>query len=290
MTKKRLAFCIVLATMLMAGCRGDVSVRDSASGDSVFGTLPAVKEFKTTTVHDKFCLVIYYDDPVAPEFDTVGAKCSYSLAWPQPGMMTDEAMRELLVCYFNDSTATDITAAAAGWRKSLQGHFGGKPVPSIDENRPYSESVIQSTCRQDSNIATFSISFSDYEVGAAHGLYGEQYVTVDVESGQIIHLADLIDTTHLGKALARAIQDLEVNKEVRECLFDEFRNSDEMPVTLDFFLDSTLSTINVVYGLYHIAPYACGIQTVVLPVFWLSKHLRFTPYAKRLFGPGSYVE
>lgn len=36
--------------------------------------------------------------------------------------------------------------------------------------------------------------------------------------------------------------------------------------------------------------FACGIQSVVLPIFWLSKHVPLTPYAKRLFGPGSYIE
>ncbi len=63
-----------------------------------------------------------------------------------------------------------------------------------------------------------------------------------------------------------------------------------MPMPDDFFIDCTRSAIIVNYGLYHIAPYACGIQSVVLPIFWLSKHVDLTPYSKRLFGPGSYIE
>ena len=48
--------------------------------------------------------------------------------------------------------------------------------------------------------------------------------------------------------------------------------------------------ITVSYDLYHIQPYACGIPSVVLPIFWLSKHVELTPYAKRLFGPDSYIK
>lgn len=36
--------------------------------------------------------------------------------------------------------------------------------------------------------------------------------------------------------------------------------------------------------------FPCGIQAVTLPIFWLSKHVRLTPYAKGLFGPECYVE
>ena len=51
-----------------------------------------------------------------------------------------------------------------------------------------------------------------------------------------------------------------------------------------------LPSDTVSYDLYHIQPYACGIPSVVLPIFWLSKHVSLTPFAKRLFGPDSYVE
>lgn len=57
-----------------------------------------------------------------------------------------------------------------------------------------------------------------------------------------------------------------------------------------FFIDSARNDITVGYDLYDIQPYACGIPTVVLPIFWLSKHVELTPYAKRLFGPDSYIK
>ena len=32
-----------------------------------------------------------------------------------------------------------------------------------------------------------------------------------------------------------------------------------------------------------------GIPAVAMPIFWLSKHAELSPYAKRIFGPGSYL-
>ena len=125
---------------------------------------------------------------------------------------------------------------------------------------------------------------------AAHGNHTATYTLVDLDTKQIVHLNDLVDTAQLGEVIVRAIEDLTVNKDVYDCLFDEFRNAQKFPVPSNFFIDSTRSCINLVYGLYDIAPYACGIQTVVMPIFWLSKHIPLTPYCKELFGEGCSID
>ena len=88
----------------------------------------------------------------------------------------------------------------------------------------------------------------------------------------------------------RAIEDLTVNKEVCDCLYDGYKNGETIIVPDNFFIDSTRSTITVVFQQYDIAPYACGLPSVVMPIFWLSKHTELTPYAKKLFGKGSYIQ
>jgi hypothetical protein len=81
-----------------------------------------------------------------------------------------------------------------------------------------------------------------------------------------------------------------VNKDTRECLFDEFVDVERMPLPRNYTIDSARNSIIVYYGLYEITCYACGIQEITLPIFWLSKHVPLTPYAKRLFGPDSYIQ
>ena len=140
-------------------------------------------------------------------------------------------------------------------------------------------------------LATFIVRMECYGLGAAHGIYSVDYLTVDLESGNAIHLTDLVtDTNLLCEAVAHAIQDLEVNRDVRECLFDEFCDVERMPLPRNFTIDSARNSITVTYSLYDIQPYACGIPSIVLPIYWLSKHVELTPYAKRLFGPGSYIK
>lgn len=273
---KRLFIFIALAALVLASCH---------SGK--------VKEFKTDTISGEQCYLLIFDEALGPWGNTVGVTNSYSVVWPDDGMMSRQAKRQLMSLYFGDSTTTDPVKGAKHWLEQLD-YFADepacvrKPVESIDDSVvALSYANLKSYCRQDSNLVTFVVNSESYNVGAAHGLYAAQYLTFDVQTGNVVRLSDLVDTSLLGEAIAHAVQDLEVNRDVRECLFDEFRDVDRMPVPHDFFIDSTRSTITVVYPLYEVACYACGIQSVVLPIFWLSKHTPLTPYAKRLFGPGS---
>ena len=201
----------------------------------------------------------------------------------------------MMLC-FGDSSAAHIDASARAWLAKPylyeeDGENENTPVDTLDESREFSYVNIESTTEHDSTLATFIVRMECYGLGAAHGIYSVDYLTVDLETGNAIHLTDLVtDTNLLCEAVAHAIQDLEVNKDVRECLFDEFRDVDRMPLPRNFTIDSARTSITVTYSLYDIQPYACGIPSVVLPIYWLSKHVELTPYAKRLFGPGSYIK
>jgi hypothetical protein len=197
---------------------------------------------------------------------------------------------------FGDSTTTNAEKAAKAWlaKPYIYEEDGvapnNKAVDSLDESQEFCYVNIKCNVEHDSTLATFAVNMECYALGA-HGFYSVDYLTVDLTSGKAIHLTDLVaDTNLLREAIARAIQDLEVNKDVHECLYDEFRDTICMPMPQNFIIDSARNSITVVYDLYEIQPYACGIPSVILPIFWLSKHVELTPYAKRIFGPDSYIK
>ena len=275
---RKLPFILTLATLLLAGCHRDK------------------KEFSTFTIEGKQCYQITYPEELGPWGTTMGLKKSLSLEWPAAGVLTSAAEHELMMLCFGDSTAPNVDDATRAWLAKPyiyeeDGENEHTPVDTLDENREFSYVHIESTAEHDSTLATFVVNMECYGLGAAHGIYTVDYLTVDLESGNAIHLTDLVtDTSRLCEAVARAIQDLEVNKDVRECLYDEFVDADRMPMPRNFTIDSARNSITVTYSLYDIQPYACGIPSVVLPIFWLSKHVGLTPYAKRLFGPGCSVD
>lgn len=279
---KKLTLCLAMVVVLLVSCKHEP------------------KEFGTYSVSGERCYLQIFDEPFFGDIDTVGTKITYSIVWPEEGTMSMAAVRELQYLYFSDSTVNNIADAPDYWLdpNGIDGWFFYPdeaptilPVDSIDEKQGYSYIILESTCAWDSNLAVFTICQESYPFGAAHGLHSTNYLTVDLETGNAIHLTDLVvDTNLLCEAVAHAIQDLEVNKEVRECLFDEFIDVECMPLPRNFTIDSARNSITVYYGLYEITPYCCGIQGVILPIFWLSKHVGLTPYAKRLFGPGCSVD
>ena len=164
---KRLIFTLSLAAALFTACGGDNSKTENdsqpAATDSVAQATP-IKEFKTFTVSDKLCFIVHDEEPFAPEFATYYVRKRFAVEWPEEGMMTDKAMKELLSNYFNVDPTTDIKKAVAEWRDNVIHNTPGEKVKEIDEDMPYEYSEMHSDCRQDSNIATFSISYGDYNI------------------------------------------------------------------------------------------------------------------------------
>lgn len=282
---KRLTLIIGLLVLTLAGCKHDKQ-ENTQEGTA----------FATRTLSGEQCYLVTFDKEKVPWGIDFVTKTDYALEWPAEGAVSPEAERELLLLCFMDSNANTFDEAAQKWLATPFSYEDEmdcerKPVKSIDENSDYSYMHLESTCTEDSMLAVFTIKTESFVFGAAHGMYSVDYLSIDKATGNAIHLADLVsDTNMLCEAIAHAIYDLDINQEVRECLFDEFRNVEHMPMPDNYLIDSTRNTITVVYALYEIAPYACGIQSVVLPIFWLSKHVPLTPYAKRLFGPESHIE
>lgn len=275
---KKQLLCILMASALLASCHDRQN------------------EFKTYNYDDRRAFLLTADEQLWPGGDTLGVDNSYSIQWPASGTLTPEAEAELLLRCFADSAATSFSQAADRWLSHTWLYEEGSPaihthpVDSLGSREMYNYAKMTGTIRRDSNLATLSLNTETFAAYAAHGLYTAEYIVMDLVTKKIVHLNDLVDTASLGEIIIRAIEDLTVNKDVNDCLFDECRAAGRVNVPRDFYIDSTRSVIYLVFQLYDIAPYACGIQTVSLPIFWLSKHTPLTPYCKELFGPGCSID
>ena len=225
--------------------------------------------------------------------ETIDVEKGYSIAWPEN--VPETLKHRLLELAFGDSTG-DIHKATDRYTEDLMLWDEDTLIKAVavdnkmdntdSEGESYSHVALDYT--KDSSLYCFAISKEYYIHHCAHGMYESHYVNYDADRRSIIHLNDLVDTALLAPIILRAVEDLTTNQSVNECLMEEFRQS--VPVTDNFYIDSNRSTINLVYQPYEIASYACGMQIVTLPIFWLSKHIELTPYCKKLFGPESYID
>lgn len=276
--KKILSLTLILTIVVLTGC-------GKKNGPFTTFSISGMRSYMVKT-----------DDPYLPEtLNPCGVENSYSLVWPTKGIMTKDAEKELIMQVFNDSTSTSVNEASQRWLSNLWLYedtkaLETKTVDSVTGKESYTYAHLSNDIKQHDNLVTFITSTETFLAGAAHGLYTVQYLTYDRKAKRVIHLNDLVDTSKMGETIVRAIEDLVVNKDISDCMFEEYHKAGKVAVVDNFFIDSTRSTITIVFQQYDIAPYACGLQSVVLPIFWLSKHVELTPYAKKLFGKGSYLE
>ena len=110
---------------------------------------------------------------------------------------------------------------------------------------------------QKEKLATFAISFYDYE-GGAHGIEGNRYFTIDLTTRHILTLNDLFNEKDLPK--------------VKTLLWEQYNNSnkeyepvigaDSFNLSNNIYLDSR--GVHFIYDVYEIAPYAAGEQDLFL--------------------------
>lgn len=110
---------------------------------------------------------------------------------------------------------------------------------------------------QKEKLATFAISFYDYE-GGAHGVEGNRYFTIDLTTRHILTLNDLFNEKDLPK--------------VKTLLWEQYNNSnkeyepvigaDSFNLSNNIYLDSR--GVHFIYDVYEIAPYAAGEQNLLL--------------------------
>ena len=110
---------------------------------------------------------------------------------------------------------------------------------------------------QKEKLATFAISYYDYE-GGAHGIEGNRYFTIDLTTRHILTLNDLFNEKDLPK--------------VKTLLWEQYNNSnkeyepvigaDSFNLSNNIYLDSR--GVHFIYDVYEIAPYAAGEQDLLL--------------------------
>ena len=128
-----------------------------------------------------------------------------------------------------------------------------KETPSFD----ISHSMWTDFIAQKEKLATFAISFYDYE-GGAHGIEGNRYFTIDLTTRHILTLNDLFNEKDLPK--------------VKTLLWEQYNNSnkeyepvigaDSFSLSNNIYLDSR--GVHFIYDVYEIAPYVAGEQDLFL--------------------------
>ncbi|MBP3763790.1 MAG: DUF3298 domain-containing protein [Bacteroidales bacterium] len=275
---KKYLFYILTISALMAGCHQGGKQESAA--------------FSTHQLEGKRCFVLIGTEAFPLAGTVIGLENSYRLAWPDEGLLSSEAEAALIAKCFGDSASSTLAEAT---EKMLYCTWGYEEyqsdlqmlelrTDSIADTLPYTYGHVESTCEVEGGLATFIIQDEIYSVGAAHGLYSMKYLTVDINTGNVLELSDLLDTVGLGDIIRMAVEELEDNASVREDVFDEFLEAGAFPMPHDFFIDNDLRAIIAVYQPYEVASYACGIQNVTLNADWLARHVQFTPKGKQLFG------
>ena len=119
---------------------------------------------------------------------------------------------------------------------------------------------------QKEKLATFAMGYYSY-TGGAHGLEGNEYLTVDMTTHKVLTLSDIIDQKKL--------------PEVKELLWsfytnfgstkdeDAFTKKTDFDVSENFYLAH--DGIHFIYHEYEIASYAEGEQDLVIPWAWLQR-------------------
>lgn len=113
------------------------------------------------------------------------------------------------------------------------------------------------------NQSTLSVAVTFYQyTGGAHGLSFIESINLDLASGRLLTLADLLPDENRREMLLKAIR--EQIAAAPENYFSDSLNLTTLPDEEDFYIEG--DQLVVYYGLYEIAPYATGIPAFKIPL------------------------
>lgn len=278
-----MTLCLALAVALLAGCKH----QSQEPATEPEAPQPA---FATHALGAEQNYVVVFAEGTGPWGDTVGECGRYSLAWPDEGAVSPAVERELQRLCFGDSTSATVGEAASRWLASVvffaeEKGVRRQKVDRLDESIPaFSYSYVESSCRQDSNLVTFTVNTESYCVGWMGEVAATNYLTADLATGNVVRLSDLIIPSHICGVITSALQMLEVNRRACKEIYEEYPTDKLLPLPSTFAIDSTRSNIIVYYNAGVVTSYATGEEQIVLPVAWLGEGTGLTPYGKRLLG------
>lgn len=266
MNHRRIAILAAAMCLLAAGCNRQP------------------KEFAYRTVSGERSWQVDIDDST-----TTWVHNSYELQWPSKGVLTAASERALMEAVFGSEAGRDLHRSCENYLNS-QGLLWKEDdvvypcyqVESLPDTVQYTEQELKTLCETNGRLATVTVTSYIFPAMAVHGSYDISPVVFDLEDGSLLRLADIVDTNLLGAIVARAVDRLPANRDVKECLFDEFVGVPSLPVSLVFHTNDAMDTVFLVYGLYWLTPYACGVQEVALPVAMLRENMALTERGRKL--------
>ncbi|AFM04313.1 Protein of unknown function (DUF3298) [Bernardetia litoralis DSM 6794] len=173
-------------------------------------------------------------------------------------------IKELLKKY----QSTENKGSSQSAKQTIENHKKSFFKEYLDVNKDQDEDYLYaanwvnessaSVIFNDNYFAT--LSFSNYQyLGGAHGMYGENFLVIDIKNGKEIRLSDIFDKQSLATLEKKMIKKAYTYTgfEDAKSLQDAGYLVDKIEVTENFSLNA--KGITFVYQPYEIAPYAAGM-------------------------------
>lgn len=235
---------IIIASMLLSvtalvGCQPKKDAQDSVVSSADAKDLFVVsKTVPVTLVHQRVC-----DETECTDFE----------------VQTVETNHDWINAYFMDR-----------FKKTIPMAFDEKAKSTAKENvEPQNLSEISMVVRyvgQNAHLATFQLSHSSYNAGAAHGMYHNEYVNFDLKQKKRIAVEDLIESNK-EKELTETLYDTN-----SMWLDDHSVNKADFKLSDNFYFGA--QGLVFVYPLYDLASYAEGESELLLPYHWTSNLIK----------------
>lgn len=225
---------------------------------------------------------------VNDEGDTLYYDNSFSAFWPQiingkpcPELqkalyraMTDSAeldqLDKVIDCLLNPANYTEIKA---------EQFFPVKTVKQGEDKLSTSEIDVVMQSMTD-RLLIYHLKTYYYMAGGAHGNYGNNFVTYDLQTEKAVSLDDVVaDSTLLRTAILKSIK--ETYNYDEDDLF--IPDNGLLPLPRDFYIEDNV--FHAIYQVYEIASYAQGaIDAPIYPYMLKPKDMKtlFTPYGLEL--------
>lgn len=156
---------------------------------------------------------------------------------------------------YNPDGDSDILADAQEQYEAMKDMFFG-----------YEDTQSLIIARADKNILSMFLSYYGY-YGGAHGFYGIDGYTYDVNTGKKLKLADILTDADAFYNVAGKYVYSELLERIGEGLYPDAENIiSEMWTSepgVQFYLDA--AGIHLIYNIYEVGPYAVGMSEVILP-------------------------
>ena len=277
---KKLIFAL-LATVALWSCSNNGNATQGNNGKQV--TDSTLCQFKNLKVEKMFSYLgedrdsLYFDNSFTALWpEVINGKPCTELQQALFRSMTDSAglnqLDKVIDFLLDPSNYTEIDSKRLEPAKSVK-HEEMKL--STSEVNVVMESMTD-------RLLTYRLSTYSYMAGAAHGIYGHNYVTYDLKNDKAVALSDVIaDTTLLRNTILKSI------KQEYGYGTDELFLPDNglLPLPRDFHIDG--GVLHAVYQVYEIASYAQGlIDAPLYPYMFKPEEMKrlYTPYGLELLG------